>query len=73
MPDHDHPSAATLISRVVLPFAAGYFLSYLYRTVNAVLAPEIGRTIPLDAGDIGLMTGIYFITFAAAQLPLEVT
>ena len=65
-------SAATLASRVVLPFAAGYFLSYLYRTVNAVLAPEIGRTIHLDSADIGLMTGIYFITFAAAQLPLGI-
>ncbi|RAU21568.1 MFS transporter [Paramagnetospirillum kuznetsovii] len=63
-------STATLMLRVTLPFAAGYFLSYLYRTVNAVLAPEIGRTIALDASDIGLMTGVYFITFAAAQLPL---
>ncbi|CAA7625193.1 nitrate/nitrite transporter [Magnetospirillum sp. SS-4] len=64
------PTTGTLVSRVVLPFAAGYFLSYLYRTVNAVLAPEIGRSIQLDAADVGLMTGIYFITFAAAQLPL---
>ncbi|MBI3447030.1 MAG: MFS transporter [Magnetospirillum sp.] len=62
----------SLISRVVLPFAAGYFFSYLYRTVNAVLAPEIGRAIHLDAADIGLMTGIYFMTFAAAQLPLGI-
>ncbi|MDO8606619.1 MAG: MFS transporter [Phaeospirillum sp.] len=72
MSGKDDPSAATLVWRVVLPFAAGYFLSYLYRTVNAVLAPEIGRTIPLDAADIGLMTGVYFITFAAAQLPLGI-
>lgn len=33
------PSATTLALRVLLPFAGGYFLSYLYRTVNAVLAP----------------------------------
>ena len=72
MSGKDDNSAATLALRVVPPFAAGYFLSYLYRTVNAVLAPEIGRTIVLDAADIGLMTGIYFITFAAAQLPLGV-
>jgi len=61
-----------MLGRVVLPFAAGYFLSYLYRTVNAVLAPEIGRAIHLDGSDIGLMTGIYFMTFAAAQLPLGI-
>lgn len=64
--------AAVLLGRVVLPFAAGYFLSYLYRTVNAVLAPEIGRAITLDGSAIGLMTGVYFITFAAAQLPLGI-
>jgi MFS family permease len=61
-----------LALRVVLPFAIGYFLSYLYRSVNAVLAPEIGRTIQLEAADIGLMTGIYFISFAAFQLPLGI-
>ncbi|MCR6631770.1 MAG: hypothetical protein NVV74_17955 [Magnetospirillum sp.] len=32
-------SATMLAVRVLLPFAAGYFLSYLFRTVNAVLAP----------------------------------
>jgi MFS family permease len=63
---------SVLLARVVLPFAAGYFLSYLYRTVNAVLAPEIGRAIHLGASDIGLMTGVYFIAFAAAQLPLGI-
>jgi len=61
---------ARLATRVVLPFAAGYFLSYLYRTVNAVLAPAIAGSIALDGADIGLMTGVYFMTFAAAQLPL---
>jgi MFS family permease len=65
------PTSA-LASRVLLPFAAGYFLSYLYRTVNAVLAPEIARGIELDAGDIGLMTGVYFVTFGAFQLPLGI-
>ncbi|WP_043744631.1 MFS transporter [Paramagnetospirillum magneticum] len=72
MPSSAPPAASALLRRVVLPFAAGYFLSYLYRTVNAVLAPEIGRAIHLDGSDIGLMTGIYFMTFAAAQLPLGI-
>lgn len=62
--------ASTLALRVLLPFAAGYFLSYLYRTVNAVLGPEVARSIELDAAALGLMTGAYFLTFAAAQLPL---
>ncbi|MGE5547433.1 MAG: MFS transporter [Solirubrobacterales bacterium] len=61
---------AQLITRLLLPFSAAYFLSYLYRTVNAVLAPEIAGSIALDAADIGLMTGAYFLAFGAFQLPL---
>ncbi|CAA7625138.1 Major facilitator superfamily permease [Candidatus Terasakiella magnetica] len=72
MNDRQEPGILTLVSRVVLPFSAGYFLSYLYRTVNAVLAPDIARSIDLHPSHIGLMTGIYFITFAAAQLPLGI-
>jgi MFS family permease len=64
------PNARQLALRVLLPFAAGYFLSFLYRTVNAVLAPHIARAVQLDAGDLGLMTGVYFLTFASFQLPL---
>ncbi len=64
--------AGALAVRVVLPFAAGYFMSFLYRTVNAVLAPHIAKVVHLDAGDLGLMTGIYFLTFAAFQLPLGI-
>lgn len=63
-------TAAGLAVRVLLPFAAGYFLSFLFRTVNAVLAPHISRAVHLDAGDLGLMTAMYFLTFAAFQLPL---
>lgn len=66
------PTAPNLALRVLLPFAAGYFLSYLYRSVNAVLGPEITRAIPLDADGLGLMTGAYFLAFAAAQLPLGI-
>ena len=58
--------------RIFLPFALGYFLSYLYRTINAVLAPNLVADIGIDPSDLGLLTGAYFITFAAFQLPLGV-
>jgi len=58
--------------RVFLPFAAGYFLSYLYRTINAVLAPPLASALQLDAAALGLLTSVYFLTFAAFQLPLGV-
>ncbi|HRZ53358.1 MAG TPA: MFS transporter [Candidatus Contendobacter sp.] len=56
--------------RIFLPFAAGYFLSYVYRTINAVLSPHLAADLGLNASDLGLLTSVYFLTFAAFQLPL---
>ena len=58
--------------RVFIPFALGYFLSYLYRVVNAVLAPDLASELGIGPSELGLLTAAYFITFAAFQLPLGV-
>jgi MFS family permease len=58
--------------RLLLPFAFGYFLSYLYRTINAVLSPDLVAELDLAADDLGFLTATYFITFGAAQLPLGI-
>jgi MFS family permease len=58
--------------RVTLPFLAGYFVSYLYRSVNAIIGPEIARELGLSAAGLGLLSGIYFFAFAVFQLPLGV-
>ena len=57
---------------VFLPFAAGYHLSYLFRTINAIIAPDLIAELNLHAGFLGLMTSVYFLSFAAVQLPLGV-
>src|SRR5690348_4050267 len=57
---------------VFAPFALGYFLSYLFRTVNAVIAPNLAAELGLSAGDLGLLTSAYFLTFALAQVPLGI-
>ncbi len=64
------PRLSWIVVRVFLPFALGYFLSYLYRTVNAVIGPTLVDELGLSAGGLGLLTSAYFIAFAAAQLPL---
>jgi len=56
--------------RVTLPFLAGYFISYLYRSVNAIIGPVIARELGLSAAGLGLLTAIYFFAFAVFQLPL---
>src|SRR6516164_10517628 len=57
---------------VLLPFATGYFLSYFYRTINAVIAAELSSTMHLRASDLGLLTAVYFLFFAAMQLPVGI-
>ena len=58
--------------RVFVPFAAGYFLSYLYRVVNAVIAPDLVGDLGIGPSALGLLTATYFISFASSQLPLGV-
>ncbi len=61
-----------ILLRVFIPFALGFFLSYLFRTVNAVIAPDLVRDIGVDPASLGLLTSAYFLSFAAFQLPLGV-
>jgi len=61
-----------LLFRVFLPFAGGYFLSYLFRVVNAVIAPDLAADTGVDPAQLGLLTATYLITFAAFQLPLGI-
>jgi len=61
-----------LIVLVFLPFATGYYLSYLYRTINALIAEQLSASIQLNASDLGLLTSVYFLSFAAAQLPIGI-
>jgi predicted MFS family arabinose efflux permease len=56
--------------RIYFPFAAGYLLSYLFRTVNAVISPELVRDLALDPSSLGLLTSAYFLAFGAAQIPV---
>src|SRR5262245_20640431 len=57
------------IGCVLLPFAAGYYLSYLFRTINALIAADLTADLGLSAADLGLLTAVYFLVFAAAQIP----
>ena len=58
--------------RIYFAFAAGYLLSYLFRTVNAVISPELTRELALNPSSLGLLTSAYFLAFAAMQLPVGI-
>ena len=65
-------SMVALFAVVCLPFGAGYFLSYLYRSINAVIGPPLALEFGLGAGDLGFLTSVYFLGFGLFQLPLGI-
>ena len=55
---------------VFLAFAFAYFFSALIRAITATLSPTLTPEFGLNARDLGLLAGGYFLGFAATQLPL---
>lgn len=56
--------------RVSLPFLAGYLVSYIFRSINALLGPRLALEFGLTAGQLGLLTASYFAASIVIQLPL---
>jgi len=63
---------AKLLLIVFCPFAAGFFLSFFFRNVNAVIAKDLAGEFALSPADLGFLTATYLLAFAAFQLPLGV-
>jgi nitrate/nitrite transporter NarK len=51
-------------------FTCAYFLSYFFRSANAVIAPDLSADLSLGAEQLGLMTSLFYAAFAAVQVPL---
>ena len=65
----------TLLTRrtailVFLAFAFAYFFAALLRAITATLSPTLTQEFALNASDLGLLAGGFFLGFAAMQLPL---
>ncbi len=70
--DDARPPGLALMVLALAPFGLGYFFSYLYRAVNAVVAPDLVRDVGLTASELGLLTSAYLLAFALFQLPLGI-
>lgn len=55
---------------VFLPFAVGYFLSYVFRIIIAIIAPALITELGLTPAQLGLLSSVYFLAFGLMQLPL---
>ena len=49
--------------------AIAYIVCQFYRVSNAVIAPELMRSLSISPEAMGLVTGLFFFAFAAMQIP----
>lgn len=57
---------------VFIFFLLAYFLGYFLRSANAAIADDLSSTFNLAPDQLGLMTSLFFITFAATQIPFGI-
>ena len=58
---------------VLVATCAGiYVISQFLRGSIGVIAPNLARELSLNAAEIGLLSSLFFLMFAAAQLPLGI-
>lgn len=58
--------------RIYVVLAAAYMASQFYRVANAAIAPELMAELGLSPEAMGTITGVFFLAFAAAQVPTGV-
>ena len=68
----DWQSFASQAYSIYAVLCAGFLASQFYRVSNAVIAPELMRELTIQPEDMGFVTGVFFLVFAAAQLPVGV-
>lgn len=66
----EHHLSRRLAVLVFLAFALAYFFSALVRAITATLSPVLTQELDLQARDLGLLAGGYFLGFSLTQLPL---
>ena len=55
--------------QIYLVLCGAYVASQFYRVANAAIAPELMAELSLSAEAMGGITGLFFLAFAAAQMP----
>jgi sugar phosphate permease len=63
---------ASIALRIYLVLSAAYVASQFYRVANAAIASELMAELKLSAEAMGAITGVFFLAFAAAQIPAGV-
>lgn len=59
-----------LLSAGIVSLILAYMLSQFYRAFLAVLSPVLQTELGAGPGDLALSSGLWFVTFAAMQIPI---
>ena len=65
-PPSEHLRIAT---RMLAVLCAAFMASQFFRVSNAVIAPELMRTLAITSEAMGVITGAYFLAFGIMQIP----
>lgn len=66
----EQPSSNGPAVRIVATLCSVYVVSQFFRASHAVVAPDLARDLNLTPEDLGLLTGAFFVSFGAAQIPI---
>ena len=65
------PRSTTLMAFTVLAaLGAIYIVSHFFRVSNAVIAPDMMRELTLSSESMGILTGVFFASYAVTQIPV---
>lgn len=66
---HDAAGSAFML---VASLVGIYIISQFFRSSIGVIGPDLAREFSLDAGQLSMLSSLFFLSFAAAQIPLGV-
>ena len=58
-----------IATRMLVVLCAAFMASQFFRVSNAVIAPELMRTLAITSEAMGVITGAYFLAFGIMQIP----
>ena len=67
------PAARSKTVRALIVFGAFagiYIVSHFFRVSNAVIAPDMMRELTLSSEAMGILTGVFFASYAVTQVPV---
>lgn len=62
-------SQKRLVFQIFTPFALGYLIASIFRSINSVIGTDIAAELGASATDLGVLTSAFFAAAIFAQLP----